>query len=314
MNSTSSSLIRRGRPPAHRGPGAARPLALNACTTPRTVSSSAATSRAIAGTGVPGADAIMIIARRTRTDPCLSRGTICRRRRPSSSRSRRARTGSAIAPLATRSTPHDRVSGTTSPASTPPGMSPDPVNVCGRRTSQCAHRSAVTACTLTPTDTTTRDRAAKVVGSAARRLRARRADFMVGDRLTPIDQFCCGRGLVPARRPCLPGGVWPPRRSGETAEQARLGLAGSARLAATGRAGDRRRWVRSPRRRRPGARARCWGPGWRGEPGGRRRRRRPRQRGAKRTVATRRRPGRDTLADMATARPVTAAASKPTAL
>jgi len=35
---------------------------------------------------------------------------------------------------------------------------------------------------------------------------------------------------------------------------------------------------------------------------------------AKRNVATRRRPGRDTLADMATLRPVTAAASKPTAL
>jgi len=34
------------------------------------VSSSAATSRAIAGTSVPEADAMMIIARRTRIDPC----------------------------------------------------------------------------------------------------------------------------------------------------------------------------------------------------------------------------------------------------
>ena len=66
-----ASLIRRGRPPAHRGSSAARPLALNAWITSRTVSSSAATSRAIAGTSVPDADAIMIIARRTRIDPCL---------------------------------------------------------------------------------------------------------------------------------------------------------------------------------------------------------------------------------------------------
>jgi hypothetical protein len=41
------------------------------------VSSSAATSRAIAVTGVPDADAMMIIARRTRTEPCLPRRTIC---------------------------------------------------------------------------------------------------------------------------------------------------------------------------------------------------------------------------------------------
>jgi hypothetical protein len=52
-------------------------LALNAWITSRTVSSSAATSRAIAGTKVPDADAMMIIARRTRTDSCLPRRTIC---------------------------------------------------------------------------------------------------------------------------------------------------------------------------------------------------------------------------------------------
>jgi hypothetical protein len=58
-------------------------LALNKWITPRTVSSSAATSRAIALTGVPDADAMMIIARRTRTDPCLPRRTICCSRLPS---------------------------------------------------------------------------------------------------------------------------------------------------------------------------------------------------------------------------------------
>jgi hypothetical protein len=47
------------------------------------VSSSAATNRAIAGTSVPDADAMMIIARRTRTDPCFPRRTICSSRRPS---------------------------------------------------------------------------------------------------------------------------------------------------------------------------------------------------------------------------------------
>jgi hypothetical protein len=47
------------------------------------VSSSAATSRAIAGTGVPDADAMVISARRTRIDPCLLRRTICCSRLPS---------------------------------------------------------------------------------------------------------------------------------------------------------------------------------------------------------------------------------------
>ena len=37
----------------------------------RAVSSPAAPSRAIAGTSVPGADTMMIIARRTRTAPCF---------------------------------------------------------------------------------------------------------------------------------------------------------------------------------------------------------------------------------------------------
>ena len=41
-----------------------------------------AASRAIAGTSVPDADAMMIIARRTRTDPCFPRRTICSSRRP----------------------------------------------------------------------------------------------------------------------------------------------------------------------------------------------------------------------------------------
>jgi hypothetical protein len=53
ISSTSWSLIRRGRPPAHRGSSTARPLALNKWITSRPVSSSAATSRAIALTGVP---------------------------------------------------------------------------------------------------------------------------------------------------------------------------------------------------------------------------------------------------------------------
>jgi hypothetical protein len=56
----------------------------------RTVSSSAATNRAIAGTSVPDADAMMIIARRTRTDPCFPRRTICSSRRPSCYRVRGA--------------------------------------------------------------------------------------------------------------------------------------------------------------------------------------------------------------------------------
>ncbi len=133
ITATSSSLIRRGRPPAHRGSSAARPLALNRWITSRTGSSSAATSRAIAGTSVPDADAdadaMMIIARRTRTDPCFPRRTICSSRRPSSSVSRRARIGSAITPPATR--PHHKIE---CPI-THRAASVDPVNVRGQRNS-----------------------------------------------------------------------------------------------------------------------------------------------------------------------------------
>src|SRR4249919_3722047 len=83
MTSMSSSLIRRGRPPAHRGSSAARPLALNRWITSRTVSSSAATSRAIALTGVPDADAMMIIAPADPDRLVPARRTICCRRCPS---------------------------------------------------------------------------------------------------------------------------------------------------------------------------------------------------------------------------------------
>jgi hypothetical protein len=98
MNVSSSGLIRRGRPPAQRGSNASSPISLNRWITWRTVSSSAATSRAIAATVVPEADAMMIVARRTRIEPCLPRRTIACNRWPSSSVSRRARTGSAIPP------------------------------------------------------------------------------------------------------------------------------------------------------------------------------------------------------------------------
>jgi hypothetical protein len=54
---------------------AGQPTVLNAWITSRTVSSSAATRRAIAGTVVPDAEAMMINARRTRIDSCLPRRT-----------------------------------------------------------------------------------------------------------------------------------------------------------------------------------------------------------------------------------------------
>jgi hypothetical protein len=105
MNRMSASLIRRGRPPAHLGSSAANPRSLKAWITSLTVSSSAATSFAIAETGVPDDDAITIMARRVRIVPCLPRRTIWVNRRPSSSVSLRALTGSAIRPRsATRST------------------------------------------------------------------------------------------------------------------------------------------------------------------------------------------------------------------
>ena len=77
MYCSSSLVIWRGRPPAHRGSSAANLGSLKEWMTSRTVSSCAWTSRAIAGTVVPDADAIMINARRTRTDSCLPRRTIC---------------------------------------------------------------------------------------------------------------------------------------------------------------------------------------------------------------------------------------------
>ena len=83
MTAMSPSLIRRGtaaRPPrVQRG----QPLLVEQWITSRTVSPSSATSHAIAGTGVPDADAMMIIARRTRIDPCLPRRTTCCSRCPS---------------------------------------------------------------------------------------------------------------------------------------------------------------------------------------------------------------------------------------
>jgi hypothetical protein len=54
--------------------------------------SAPATSHAIAGTGMPDVGAV-IIARRTRTGPCVRRRTIGISRLPSSSVSRRAHTG-----------------------------------------------------------------------------------------------------------------------------------------------------------------------------------------------------------------------------
>lgn len=64
----SSSVIRRGRPAPQCGASMASPWALNAWITSRTVSGSAATSCAIAGAPVPDADAMMINARRYRTE------------------------------------------------------------------------------------------------------------------------------------------------------------------------------------------------------------------------------------------------------
>src|SRR3954453_15684759 len=151
MNATSSSLIRRGRPPAHRGSRACNPRSLNAWITSRTVSSSAATSRAIAGTGVPDADAMMIRARRTRTDPCLPRRTICCSRRPSSSDRRRARTGSAITTPLSPSRESQRVISSDGTKGSTPACR-NPANVRGQRTSCSSqgevHASAIYLLTL----------------------------------------------------------------------------------------------------------------------------------------------------------------------
>lgn len=63
---SSSDVIRRGRPPAQRGFNDAIPNSLNRWITSRTVSSSVATSRTIAVTVFPPADASTIVARRNR--------------------------------------------------------------------------------------------------------------------------------------------------------------------------------------------------------------------------------------------------------
>lgn len=98
--SSSSMLSRRGRPPAHRGSRQASPTSLNRWITSRTVSSSAWTSCAITGTGLPPDDASSIIARRNRTELVLPRRTIRCSFCPSCSVSRRTLTGDAIpAPL-----------------------------------------------------------------------------------------------------------------------------------------------------------------------------------------------------------------------
>src|SRR3954465_7231475 len=97
---SSSALIRRGRPPAQRGSSALIPSSLNRWITSRTVSSSAATRPAIAGTVLPPAEASTTIARRWRI-PLLAafgspRRTIRSSRCPSSSERRLAFTRSAM--------------------------------------------------------------------------------------------------------------------------------------------------------------------------------------------------------------------------
>lgn len=71
---SSSGLIRRGRPPAHRGSKLASSASLNRWITPRIVSSPPWTSRVIVGTVFPLAKASTTIARRSRTaEPVLFR-------------------------------------------------------------------------------------------------------------------------------------------------------------------------------------------------------------------------------------------------
>ncbi|OLL89274.1 hypothetical protein Ae406Ps2_6481 [Pseudonocardia sp. Ae406_Ps2] len=101
---------------------------MNAWITSRTVSSSAATRRAIAGTGVPDDDAMMIDARRTRIGFPRPRRTIRVSRRPSSSVSRRALTGPAIPkpPLPPPTQPQRREwEFPTRSTGTSPGVSPN---------------------------------------------------------------------------------------------------------------------------------------------------------------------------------------------
>ena len=75
-NASSWSVIRGGRPAPQCGSSTASPWALNAWITSRTVSGSAAISRAIAGTGVPDAEAMIMVARRTRIELPRPRRTI----------------------------------------------------------------------------------------------------------------------------------------------------------------------------------------------------------------------------------------------
>ncbi len=95
---SSSSLSRRGRPPAHRGSRQVSPISLKRWITSRTVSSSAWTRRAMTGTVLPPAEASRTIAPRYRTELVLPRRTICWSFCPSWSVSLRTLTGSATAP------------------------------------------------------------------------------------------------------------------------------------------------------------------------------------------------------------------------
>ena len=98
------------------------------------------TSRAIAATVVPLAEAMMINARRTRIEPCLPRRTIRCSVCPSASVSRRTLTGSAIAPptvaidhLDADSTDDDQIASTKTHHAA--RSAHKPANVCGQRTS-----------------------------------------------------------------------------------------------------------------------------------------------------------------------------------
>ncbi len=64
MNATSSVVIRRGRPPAHRGSNDAIPISLNRWIISLTRSSEVATSLAITPTVFPPAEACTTTARR----------------------------------------------------------------------------------------------------------------------------------------------------------------------------------------------------------------------------------------------------------
>src|SRR5579884_3567347 len=102
MKASSSVVIRRGRPPAHRGSREAIPVSLKRWIISRTRSGEVWTSRAITSTLLPPAEASTTVARRQRTW-LLSvlpppRRTIRCRLRPSSSESRRTLTGLLMPP------------------------------------------------------------------------------------------------------------------------------------------------------------------------------------------------------------------------